>query len=289
MCLNVAILLNVFNLFITVQFMLFRMWTLIWYSSILAILVADIRTGALKSIDIPPQRCYECVNANSTTQCSFQKAPVLCPAQQPLCGTVAVGPSFTSFLKCLPAFKTTCSIKVTTHATLKMSCVCTEQLCNAPFSKNIQNELLHFEKDKLLENSSDLTTTFFKSLKLENVTDLYKTITFNEQKEKNISTNNNSTPPPVLKLTELPLVNFNNSIKVGAPHAEQLKHEATVPPDDDEDESEGSGSYEDSRSQKNPPSAPAAPSSYLPAEENKASLDFINALAVVPLIICIIL
>ncbi|CAK1593839.1 unnamed protein product [Parnassius mnemosyne] len=266
------------------------MWTLIWYTSILAILVADIRTRALQNIDIAPQRCYECVNANSTTLCTLEKASVLCPAQEPYCGTVAVGPNFTSLLKCLPAFKNTCSIKLTTNGTLQMSCVCIKQLCNAPFSEKLRNELLQFEKEKSLENSSDLTSTFLKSLKLENVTDLYKTITFNTQKEKKISMNNNSTPPSVLKLTKLQLVNFNNSIEIDAPHAEHLKHEATVPPDDDEDESEGSGSYEDPRSQKHPPSAPAAPSSYLPAEENKASLFFINGLAVVvTLISCIIL
>lgn len=55
------------------------------------------------------------------------------------------------------------------------------------------------------------------------------------------------------------------------PRAEALKQQ-TLPSDDDEDESEGSGAYEESRShiQSQSASAPAAPSSFLPAEQNKA-------------------
>lgn len=57
----------------------------------------------------------------------------------------------------------------------------------------------------------------------------------------------------------------------GMPRAEALKQQ-TAPSEDDEDEGEGSGTYEDSRSHlpSQSASAPAAPSSYLPAEENKA-------------------
>lgn len=55
------------------------------------------------------------------------------------------------------------------------------------------------------------------------------------------------------------------------PRAEAFKNEATVPSSDDEDDIEGSGSYENTHSQNHSPSAPAAPSSYLPADENGAA------------------
>lgn len=55
------------------------------------------------------------------------------------------------------------------------------------------------------------------------------------------------------------------------PRAEALKQQPTVPSDDDEDEGEGSGSYEESRIHNHAVSAPAAPSSFLPANENSAS------------------
>ncbi|CAH2054565.1 unnamed protein product, partial [Iphiclides podalirius] len=144
-----------------------KMWTLIWCTSLLAILMADIRTGAIHNNEVEPQRCYYC--PNNITTCYQQKVSILCTAEEPYCGTVAVGPGY-------------------------------------------------------------------------------------------ISSN------------------------IDAPHAEPLKHEATVPPDDDEDESEGSGVYDDPKSPKNPASAPAAPSSYLPAEENKASSRFQTSLALFILI-----
>lgn len=68
---------------------------------------------------------------------------------------------------------------------------------------------------------------------------------------------------------------YENSTHVsGLPRAEALKH-ATVPPDDDEDESEGSGIDE---SKVHEHASPAAPSSFLPAKENNAPYLSLNIL-----------
>ncbi|XP_068619919.1 uncharacterized protein [Battus philenor] len=263
------------------------MWTSMWFTSVFAILVADIRTGALLNKDIEPRKCYQCSNAYNVSTCGQEKT-LTCPVDQPYCGTVAVGPSFASTLKCLPAFNTSCLTRLSSNSTIEISCICTGELCNAPFSKKIQNGLFQFAKTTTIDNVSDITYVLFKYLKVGNETDLYKLLTNNNYEDTVTSMPKFATTPTVTKLTE-ELIITNHSNEVDIPHAEPLKHEATVPPDDDEDENEGSGSYDDTKLQKNTASAPAAPSSYLPAEENKASTMFKNTLAVVCLIIYVIL
>lgn len=113
---------------------------------------------------------------------------------------------------------------------------------------------------------------FFQSTKFKNVTEenLYKAITI--EVNKATTTEQKSTSP--LTTVSVPATMNAYSIihiDVEQPRAEALKQEPTVPSDDDEDEGEGSGAYEESRVHNHAVSAPAAPSSYLPADENSAA------------------
>ncbi|XP_013165834.1 PREDICTED: uncharacterized protein LOC106116512 [Papilio xuthus] len=256
----------------------YRMWTSMWFTSVLAILVADIRTGAFQNKEVEGRQCYQCPTAN-TTACSQQKVAVSCPLEQPYCGTVAVGPHFDSLLKCLPEFKSSCTMKLISNSIFELSCVCSGVLCNAPFTKTTQTRLMEFAKSNTVDNSSDVTKAFYKYFKLENTTDIYKAVT-NEEVKTTVSY---ATMSSVTKLNDVLIINTNHTNEIDLPHAEPLKHEATVPPDDDEDETEGSGTYDDTKTPKNTVSAPAAPSSFLPAEENKASKVVQNILFIIPL------
>lgn len=97
---------------------------------------------------------------------------------------------------------------------------------------------------------------FFKTFVNATKDKLYYTITI----KVNASQPNN---------THLPIHVMEHMNDINAPRAEALKQEATEPSDDEEDEGEGSGTYDEARLRR-PASPPAAPSSYLPANENTA-------------------
>lgn len=177
-------------------------------------------------------------------------------------------PDFTSTLTCASASDAPCLLIYNSNLALEMTCTCDGHLCNQPFAPQFRNELLNFSS-KLPANSSDvLTETFLKFSFFANVTTakLYEAITIvrgaTEKQTASVSTQS----------TTIGLASIGTSANL-APRAEALKHEATVPPDDDEDEGEGSGNIEDTKSQA---AAPAAPSSYLPAEGNNVAPLIIN-------------
>lgn len=150
-----------------------------------------------------------------------------------------------------------CSLTNSPRQTLELTCICLGHLCNAPFSDKLRSDLFNFSSQST--NVSELTEAFFKLSKFANVSesDLYKTIS--------VATDvpGNSTASTLTSVSDESLS--------AVPRAEALKQQ-TAPSEDDEDESEGSGTYDDSRLhiQSQSASAPAAPSSFLPAEENKA-------------------
>lgn len=135
-----------------------------------------------------------------------------------------------------------------------MTCICDGHLCNAPYSELLRNELVNFST-KIPTNTTELTAAFLKSSLFKNFTlsELYEVVT-------------NASVLGDKSLHELPIETLSIGSSEEAPRAEALKHKTTVPPDDDEDEGEGSGTFEENKSQ----AAPAAPSSFLPAEENNA-------------------
>lgn len=143
--------------------------------------------------------------------------------------------------------------------------------------------MLDFTSSNLTKsNSSDYTEAFFK-LHFANVTDekVYKAISIEAAlatekpaqflfPPKNGSTAVTLTKPISVKLL---------------PRAEAFKQEPTALSEDDEDASEGSGSYEDSKSARQPASDPADPSSFLPASENKAPSSALNFLVTTPILL----
>lgn len=169
---------------------------------------------------------------------------------------------FTSTLTCAVGSELPCSLTFNSKLALEMTCICVDHLCNAPYSAQLRNELLNFST-KIPINTTELAAAFLKSSAFVNVTlsELYGVIT------KSSKANEKS-----VYETTMNLLTFGGSDE--APRAEALKHEATVPPDDDEDEGEGSGTFEENKSQ----AAPAAPSSFLPAEENNVSSLSLNKL-----------
>lgn len=177
-------------------------------------------------------------------------------------------PDFTSTLTCASASDAPCSLIYNSNLALEMTCTCDGHLCNEPFTPQFQNELLNFSSKLPANSSAVLIETFLKSSFFANVTTtkLYEAITIvrgaTEKQRASVSTQS----------TTIGLASIGTSANL-APRAEALKHEATVPPDDDEDEGEGSGNIEETKSQA---AAPAAPSSYLPAEENNVASLIIN-------------
>ncbi|XP_050354856.1 uncharacterized protein LOC126776402, partial [Nymphalis io] len=239
------------------------MCSLLWILSIFTIFVADVRT--LQQKDLSPRRCHHCAH---NARCELDSSPVVCPAGQPLCATVASAPNFTSTLTCATASESPCSLIYNSKLALEITCICDDHLCNAPYSFQFRNELLNFSTQIPANTSTELTETFLKSSFFTNVTktELYETITIvKAMKEKN-------TPFFSAQSTTIGLTSIGAAEDI-PPRAEALKNEATVPPDDDEDEVEGSGNFEETKSQA---AAPAAPSSYLPAEENKVAPVIIN-------------
>ncbi|XP_026735774.1 uncharacterized protein LOC113499472 [Trichoplusia ni] len=243
-----------------------------WFMSIVALLVVDVRTGALQDRDMVPAVCYACSRANGTgcEQAGSWQA-VTCPADRPLCATVAIAPDFGSSLGCAAASQTPCTLTNSSSNSFQLTCVCSTHLCNAPYSSELRDELLNYTFT--LSNSTNVAFNFFQSTKFKNITEenLYKAITI--ELNKATTTEQKSTSP--LTTVSVPATMNANSIihiDVELPRAEALKQEPTVPSDDDEDEGEGSGAYEESRVHNHAVSAPAAPSSYLPADENSAAL-----------------
>ncbi|KOB66013.1 Uncharacterized protein OBRU01_15289 [Operophtera brumata] len=206
----------------------------------------------------PPWEQHQVIQHN-TTSCQHPEAGWLtatCPSARPYCATVGTAPDFASSLGCARAATAPCSLTNSPRQTLELTCTCIGHLCNAPFSNKLRNELNNFSSST---NDSTLTEVFFKLSNFANVSEsaLYKAITVATD------VSGNSTVPT--------LTSSDGSLSA-LPRAEALKQQ-TVPSDDDEDENEGSGAYEDSRLrlQSQSASAPAAPSSFLPAEQNKAS------------------
>ncbi|XP_072933438.1 uncharacterized protein [Epargyreus clarus] len=254
-----------------------KMVSAIWFLSALACLIADVRTGPSQQKDVESQRCYQCPHANNATDCEHLEdlVQVTCSTELPHCATIAVSPDYKSLLTCAAATQTPCTLTRKAKDKYEMTCTCAGHLCNAPFTPELRNELLNFSYTNLPDNrTTGLTEVFINSTAFADTsaTNLYETIT------QRIVTGVN-TITPVQPVTSTMEPNFDNA---NAPRAEALKHEATVPPDDDEDENEGSGSFEDVKPQI--PAAPAAPSSFLPANENKAIPVHVNLLAAIPFI-----
>lgn len=175
---------------------------------------------------------------------------------------------FVSSLACAAASTSPCSIKLPQNSSLEVTCVCNTALCNTPFSPEFRNELLNFT---FTNSSTDMMQIFFKSTKFGNVTDenIYKAITI-EVTEATTTTARNLSQPTTVMVSGT--INIQSILRDSEkPRAEPLKQEPTAPSDDDEDESEGSGAYEESRVHNHAVSAPAAPSSFLPANENSAT------------------
>ncbi|XP_030030210.1 uncharacterized protein LOC115447329 isoform X2 [Manduca sexta] len=202
---------------------------------------------------------------------SSEWATAACPADAPYCATIALAPNFRSTLTCSADSKTSCSLTYTSENVIQLTCVCREHFCNTPLSQTLRKQLLNFSSKN--NTSANLTETFYKIAISANSTELnlYKEIT-SDVTEVTVPTLKNTsqvtTLPPVSSTT-LRAQSITRHAEL-SPQAEALKQETTAPSDDDEDESEGSGAYEEARSH-HPASAPAAPSSFLPANENIAS------------------
>lgn len=175
---------------------------------------------------------------------------------------------FTSVVTCAASAEKACSLTYTDQQ-FTMLCACTAHLCNAPFSAQLRQELIEFSRTYIPHNGSayDYIEGFWNISHYANIVDdadnIYKLITV-----------------PIKQTIFFPdtnqWLNLTSEMSVVAmlgevPRAEAFKNEATVPSSDDEDDIEGSGSYEETHPQEHVSSAPAAPSSYLPADENGAA------------------
>ncbi|XP_053615994.1 uncharacterized protein LOC128678450 [Plodia interpunctella] len=251
------------------------MYSPMWFLTLVSLLMMDFRTGAIQQKD-EPRRCYLCV-ASNTTSCDQPSSVTTVECAGP-CATVAVAPNFTSSLQCAAAAaRAPCSLNYS--GALQLTCLCDGHLCNAPLPTQLTNDLLNFSAN-LPNKTADLTQTFFEIYSSANLTDeLFKPTT--------------KTPLNITAVTTVSTTTVTAKTTVGhnenemAPRAEPLK-QATAPSDDDEDESEGSGAYEETRSQRHPASAPAAPSSFLPANENKSPPLFTHLFLTTPFIMYVI-
>jgi hypothetical protein len=161
--------------------------------------------------------------------------------------------------------------------------VCTDDLCNAPFTIELPKKLQSFLSSNYTNNNtSDYVEAFFK---FANITgdNIYRDITVPKVQPTKAPAVNVSILIPALKTVSIHAL--PHAVEIILPRAEALKHEGTVPSEDDEDDSEGSGAYEDSKIQRHPASDPAAPSSFLPAQINKAQHLIINFLVATPILL----
>ncbi|OWR45483.1 uncharacterized protein LOC116774076 [Danaus plexippus] len=233
------------------------MCALKWIVCMVALFAADVHTGTLQTTGISPRRCHHCF-VNATNNCEpGDQITVLCPIGEPYCATVAIAPNFISTVTCAAASESPCLLRFNLKSALELICTCTKPLCNLPYSTQLRNELLNFSTNIQSNASDELTEAFLKSSLFANVTKakLYDMIT---------SPGEAIVKPSFLSSQSTAIDLESIDVEEIKPRAESLK-QATVPPDD-EDDGEGSG-LEDS---KTPVSAPAAPSSFLPAQENNA-------------------
>ncbi|XP_038207289.1 uncharacterized protein LOC119829010 [Zerene cesonia] len=253
------------------------MYTSMWFLSILILLIVDTRIGALPHADVESRHCHQC----NTTNCD-QLQTVECLQDQPHCVTIATAPNFTTTLSCGTVQESTCILEHKAEQ-FQLTCICDDNLCNAPYNQRLRNELLNFSTNFPANSSAKLTEIFLKLSAFANVSNeaLYEKLTANTTLTTPIFTN---TPTLATKLAFMKNSSapFNVSVEL-LPKAEALKHEATVPPDDDEDESEGSGTSID-ESKPNDHAAPAAPSSYLPANGNSAQTLLLNSYLLITLL-----
>ncbi|XP_031770535.2 uncharacterized protein LOC113520256 [Galleria mellonella] len=250
------------------------MFTPLWFVSIIALLIVDVRTGSLQQKGEKAQRCYFCPYTNNTCDHFWHLQIENCSGNTPYCATVAFSPNFTSFLQCAAPAEVPCTLTYSAEK-YELKCICAGHLCNAPFSLKLLNDLHNFSTSNVPKNTTaDFTDSFFKRYSTTNITDknIYKLITIELTQITEVtehSSQNVSQITTVSTVTTMHTVTHSNEIDI--PRAEARKQEAAAPSDDDEDESEGSGSYDETKSQRHPPSAPAAPSSFLPANENRSS------------------
>ncbi|XP_059051979.1 uncharacterized protein LOC131846641 [Achroia grisella] len=249
------------------------MFTPLWFVSIMALLVVNVRTGSLQQKDKKPQQCYYCSPTNNTCDHLSSLQIYNCPENRPYCATTAVAPNFTSSLQCASPAEIPCKLTYSTQGH-ELQCICTGHLCNAPFSLTLLNTLRNFTSSSVHENkSADLTDSFFKRYNVTNVTDkkIYKMLTMDLSEETEITERTSQNISQLTTVSAVTTMNIDLKNEIDIPQAAARKQEAAAPSDDDEDESEGSGSYDESKSQRHPPSAPAAPSSFLPAKDSNKS------------------
>lgn len=185
----------------------------------------------------------------------------------------------TSSLVCVEATQQQCSLSYTTQKqSYEITCVCSDDRCNAPFSQDLRKELLKFAATRSVpkNETQDYTEVFLKESAFSNQTrsTLHEKIIIKLQE-----------PTTTVKATTV-LDRTENKIEAHQPRAEALKQGVASPSDDDDDEGEGSGADEDSRSQVRG-SPPAAPSSYLPADSSATTL-LLNVLVTTPVFLHVI-
>ncbi|CAB3233546.1 unnamed protein product [Arctia plantaginis] len=220
--------------------------------------------------NIPPSQCYNC-RANDTTSCedSSSWTLVTCTTKRPLCATTASAPDFHSSLICAPVVNTPCTVRTPSNSSFVVMWVCNTHLCNVPFPPQWRNVLINFPSNNTDMKQLNICNSLFK----------YANNTNQDKTPKEKITEESKAPQATARTSLEPtLVSVPTKMNVQLmlrdserPRAEALKQQPTVPSDDDEDESEGSGSYEESKIHNNAVSAPAAPSSFLPANENSAT------------------
>lgn len=179
---------------------------------------------------------------------------------------------FHSSLICASVTKTPCSVRTSDNSSnpsFEITCVCDRNLCNAPFSSEWRNYLLNFTSNNTNVKDLDVSALFLKYQNDTEETNMYKSIT---EGIEAVTTAPRSSSQAISLIPAPATMNMNAILRDSErPRAEPLKQQPTVPSDDDEDESEGSGSYEETRVHNHAVSAPAAPSSFLPADESSAS------------------
>ncbi|XP_050680894.1 uncharacterized protein LOC126976531 isoform X2 [Leptidea sinapis] len=228
-------------------------------------LMLDVRIEALPQ-KANPLECYQC--SDDQLNCTDPLPTARCSPEQ-YCTTIATAPNFTSILTCASARKTPCTLE-RKEEQIVLTCICMWNLCNAPINQHLKHSLLNYSSNFPANSSSDLTETFLNSLFA------------NGELNEFVPKGNKSLIAPIKETHSSGFVDANKLLNVSLPKAEALKHQVTVPPDDDEDENEGSGTaVEDSKAV---PSAPAAPSSYLPADKSIATYDVISHILIAILV-----
>ncbi|KAI5645783.1 hypothetical protein NE865_02053 [Phthorimaea operculella] len=271
------------------------------YLAVLIVMVAYCKSDIIKPKDPEPRRCFQCSEKSS---CGPPAPPdtTTCPPERPYCATTAAAPNYTSTLTCATGGNKPCSLTYSPKLTL--TCVCDGHLCNAAFSKELQQELITFSSLDIPNNRTDYIDIFWKHSRLINDNDahVYKKITMQATETPNnnapeMITVSTSAPAPVeVAAAQAPGQGagpYGQHSGVGIdPRAEMLRQETTVPSDDDEDESEGSGSDDDTLGlRRTSPAAaddaaaaaaPASPSAFLPTDYSDATRPFLDLIVTLP-------